>query len=64
MLQHAGWLPSHFKLMFALVSFSPAKPSDGSSSREDISSQLFRRNEQIRKLEVKLSGMFSIVTWC
>ncbi|NXI31908.1 GOGA1 protein, partial [Sterrhoptilus dennistouni] len=29
--------------------------SDGSSSREDISSQLFRRNEQIRKLEVKLS---------
>lgn len=31
--------------------------SDGSSSREDLSSQLFRRNEQIRKLEVKLSGM-------
>uniref|UniRef100_A0A0B8RYQ8 Golgin subfamily A member 1 n=1 Tax=Philothamnus irregularis TaxID=1899461 RepID=A0A0B8RYQ8_9SAUR len=30
-------------------------PSDGSSSREDLSSQLFRRNEQIRKLEVKLS---------
>ncbi|KAI1232229.1 hypothetical protein IHE44_0007298, partial [Lamprotornis superbus] len=29
--------------------------SDGSSSREDLSSQLFRRNEQIRKLEVKLS---------
>nr|XP_028571744.1 golgin subfamily A member 1 isoform X8 [Podarcis muralis] len=31
-------------------------PSDGSSSREDLSSQLFRRNEQIRKLEVKLSA--------
>ncbi|KAG8142066.1 putative Golgin subfamily A member 1-like protein [Naja naja] len=30
-------------------------PSDGSSSREDLSSQLYRRNEQIRKLEVKLS---------
>ncbi|NXP71111.1 GOGA1 protein, partial [Ramphastos sulfuratus] len=29
--------------------------SDGSSSREDISSRLVRRNEQIRKLEVKLS---------
>ncbi|XP_009997121.1 PREDICTED: golgin subfamily A member 1 [Chaetura pelagica] len=29
--------------------------SDGSSSREDLSSQLFRRNEQVRKLEVKLS---------
>ncbi|NXN42758.1 GOGA1 protein, partial [Rhinoptilus africanus] len=29
--------------------------SDGSGSREDLSSQLFRRNEQIRKLEVKLS---------
>ncbi|KAJ1146303.1 hypothetical protein NDU88_012580 [Pleurodeles waltl] len=29
--------------------------SDGSSSREDISSQLFRRNDQIRKLEAKLS---------
>ena len=33
------------------------KASDGSSSREDLSSQLLRRNEQIRKLEVKLSGM-------
>ncbi|XP_064027130.1 golgin subfamily A member 1 isoform X3 [Pogoniulus pusillus] len=30
--------------------------SDGSSSREDLSSQLFRRNEQVRKLEVKLSA--------
>ncbi|XP_070614781.1 golgin subfamily A member 1 isoform X2 [Erythrolamprus reginae] len=30
-------------------------PSDGSSSREDLSCQLFRKNEQIRKLEVKLS---------
>ncbi|XP_030063251.1 golgin subfamily A member 1 isoform X2 [Microcaecilia unicolor] len=29
--------------------------SDGSSSREDLSSQLFRRNEQIRKLEARLS---------
>ncbi|XP_005055792.1 PREDICTED: golgin subfamily A member 1 isoform X1 [Ficedula albicollis] len=29
--------------------------SDGSSSREDLSSQLLKRNEQIRKLEVKLS---------
>lgn len=29
--------------------------SDGSSSREDMSSQLFRRNDQIRKLEAKLS---------
>ncbi|XP_053418626.1 golgin subfamily A member 1 isoform X1 [Nycticebus coucang] len=28
--------------------------SDGSSSREDISSQLLRRNEQIRKLEARL----------
>lgn len=35
---------------------SSVKASDGSSSREDLSSQLFRRNEQIRKLEVKLSG--------
>lgn len=34
-----------------------AKASDGSSSREDLSSQLFRRNEHIRKLEFKLSGM-------
>lgn len=31
--------------------------SDGSSSREDLSSQLLRRNEQIRKLEARLSGM-------
>ncbi|XP_069465540.1 golgin subfamily A member 1 isoform X2 [Ambystoma mexicanum] len=30
--------------------------SDGSSSREDMSSQLFRRNDQIRKLEAKLSA--------
>ncbi|XP_074976516.1 golgin subfamily A member 1 isoform X3 [Caretta caretta] len=30
--------------------------SDGSSSREDLSSQLLRRNEQIRKLEAKLSA--------
>ncbi|XP_078183079.1 golgin subfamily A member 1 isoform X6 [Callithrix jacchus] len=30
--------------------------SDGSSSREDLSSQLLRRNEQIRKLEARLSG--------
>ncbi|XP_058158375.1 golgin subfamily A member 1 isoform X7 [Dasypus novemcinctus] len=29
--------------------------SDGSSSREDLSSQLLRRNEQIRKLESRLS---------
>ncbi|KAM4850408.1 golgin subfamily A member 1 isoform X2 [Urocitellus parryii] len=29
--------------------------SDGSSSREDLSSQLLRRNEQIRKLEARLS---------
>nr|XP_033818023.1 golgin subfamily A member 1 [Geotrypetes seraphini]XP_033818024.1 golgin subfamily A member 1 [Geotrypetes seraphini] len=29
--------------------------SDGSSSREDLSSQLFRRNEHIRKLEARLS---------
>uniref|UniRef100_A0A8C9AUL2 Golgin subfamily A member 1 n=1 Tax=Prolemur simus TaxID=1328070 RepID=A0A8C9AUL2_PROSS len=29
--------------------------SDGSSSREDLSSQLLRRNEQIRKLEGRLS---------
>lgn len=29
--------------------------SDGSSSREDLSLQLLRRNEQIRKLEAKLS---------
>ncbi|XP_067599434.1 golgin subfamily A member 1 isoform X1 [Pseudorca crassidens] len=29
--------------------------SDGSSSREDLSSQLLRRNEQIRKLETRLS---------
>ncbi|CAO2597623.1 Golgin subfamily A member 1 [Lemmus lemmus] len=28
--------------------------SDGSSSREDLSSQLLRRNEQIRKLEARL----------
>ncbi|XP_074251431.1 golgin subfamily A member 1 isoform X2 [Saimiri boliviensis] len=30
--------------------------SDGSSSREDLSSQLLRRNEQIRRLEARLSG--------
>uniref|UniRef100_H3BG65 Golgin subfamily A member 1 n=1 Tax=Latimeria chalumnae TaxID=7897 RepID=H3BG65_LATCH len=29
--------------------------SDGSSSREDLSSQLLRRNDQVRKLEAKLS---------
>lgn len=29
--------------------------SDGSSSREDLSSQLLRRNEQIRRLEARLS---------
>ncbi|TRY55477.1 hypothetical protein DNTS_027868 [Danionella cerebrum] len=29
--------------------------SDGSSSREDVSSQIQRRNDQIRKLEAKLS---------
>ncbi|KAK1155673.1 golgin subfamily A member 1 isoform X1 [Acipenser oxyrinchus oxyrinchus] len=29
--------------------------SDGSSSRDDLSSQLLRRNDQIRKLEAKLS---------
>uniref|UniRef100_A0A8B9KLU7 Golgin subfamily A member 1 n=1 Tax=Astyanax mexicanus TaxID=7994 RepID=A0A8B9KLU7_ASTMX len=29
--------------------------SDGSSSRDDLSSQILRRNDQIRKLEVKLS---------
>lgn len=29
--------------------------SDGSSSREDLSSQLLRRNEQMRKLEARLS---------
>ncbi|XP_034025546.1 golgin subfamily A member 1 [Thalassophryne amazonica] len=29
--------------------------SDGSSSRDDLSAQLLRRNEQIRKLEAKLS---------
>lgn len=29
--------------------------SDGSSSRDDLSSQLLRRNEQIRKLEARLS---------
>lgn len=36
------------------------QPSDGSSSREDLSSQLFRRNQQIRKLEAKLSGTFLV----
>ncbi|CAB1321766.1 unnamed protein product [Coregonus sp. 'balchen'] len=30
--------------------------SDGSSSRDDLSSQILRRNDQIRKLEAKLSG--------
>ncbi|XP_064420381.1 golgin subfamily A member 1 isoform X2 [Latimeria chalumnae] len=30
--------------------------SDGSSSREDLSSQLLRRNDQVRKLEAKLSA--------
>ncbi|MEQ2284522.1 Golgin subfamily A member 1 [Ameca splendens] len=30
--------------------------SDGSSSRDDLSAQLHRRNDQIRKLEAKLSG--------
>lgn len=30
--------------------------SDGSSSRDDLPAQLLRRNDQIRKLEAKLSG--------
>jgi len=30
--------------------------SDGSSSRDDLPTQLLRRNDQIRKLEAKLSG--------
>ncbi|XP_046904410.1 golgin subfamily A member 1 isoform X2 [Hypomesus transpacificus] len=30
--------------------------SDGSSSRDDLSSQILRRNDQIRKLEAKLSA--------
>uniref|UniRef100_A0A671QEC4 Golgin subfamily A member 1 n=1 Tax=Sinocyclocheilus anshuiensis TaxID=1608454 RepID=A0A671QEC4_9TELE len=33
--------------------------SDGSSSRDDVSSQIQRRNDQIRKLEAKLSGIKS-----
>lgn len=31
--------------------------SDGSSSRDDLPAQLLRRNDQIRRLEAKLSGM-------
>ena len=30
--------------------------SDGSSSRDDLPAQLLRRNDQIRRLEAKLSG--------
>lgn len=30
--------------------------SDGSSSRDDLPTQLLRKNDQIRKLEAKLSG--------
>lgn len=32
------------------------KASDGSSSRDDLPAQLLRRNDQIRRLEAKLSG--------
>lgn len=32
------------------------KASDGSSSRDDLPAQILRRNDQIRKLEAKLSG--------
>ncbi|XP_036267963.1 golgin subfamily A member 1 isoform X2 [Pipistrellus kuhlii] len=44
------WLESFQKMRTLLC-----KASDGSSSREDLSSQLLRRNEQIRKLEARLS---------
>lgn len=32
------------------------KASDGSSSRDDLPALLLRRNDQIRRLEAKLSG--------
>ncbi|XP_056585920.1 golgin subfamily A member 1-like [Triplophysa dalaica] len=34
---------------------STSRASDGSSSRDDFSSQIQRRNDHIRKLEAKLS---------
>lgn len=33
-----------------------SQASDGSSSRDDLPAQLLRRNDQIRRLEAKLSG--------
>lgn len=41
--------------------------SDGSNSRDDLPAQILRRNDQIRKLEAKLSGRQSQVNgldWC
>ncbi|KAF7646644.1 hypothetical protein LDENG_00184370 [Lucifuga dentata] len=35
--------------------------SDGSSSRDDLPTQLLRRNDQIRKLEARLSGKTCLV---
>lgn len=37
--------------------------SDSSNSRDDLPAQILRRNDQIRKLEAKLTGRRSQVTW-
>lgn len=44
---------SKYEIMFHNVCL---KASDGSSSRDDLPAQLLRRNDQIRRLEAKLSG--------
>lgn len=44
------------KMMFHKKLYVCLKASDGSSSRDDLPALLLRRNDQIRRLEAKLSG--------
>ncbi|KAM5258955.1 golgin subfamily A member 1 isoform 2-T6 [Hipposideros larvatus] len=54
MLKSTQWLLHHLQEEVQTHYYN-IMASDGSSSREDLSSQLLRRNEQIRKLEARLS---------
>ncbi|XP_063083545.1 golgin subfamily A member 1 isoform X2 [Cavia porcellus] len=49
------WNNKMTRSRFSWLLYLTGNASDGSSSREDLSSQLLRRNEQIRKLEARLS---------
>lgn len=52
--------------LFLFLFFIYFQASDGSSSRDDLPAQLLRRNDQIRRLEAKLSGMMynsSVSSW-